>query len=370
MTIEPATPVRTVRLDFLHQDEMAHAREAVRRELSAVTLHGRSMWLANDELATVERLLLQPDGSFGQHRSYELADLFDLPEGPKGRMDIEGLEVDPTGPWLWLIGSHSLTRGKAKPGKHEPAEAIARLKEIRREANRHFLGRIPLVATDEAGTYELPADAPGPGGRIAHCPACLETAGALDRLLAEDEHIAPFLAIPAKENGFDIEGIAARGARVYIGLRGPVLGRWAVLLELEVEEVGPGALAPKRLDDRERRYRKHFLDLGGLGVRDFAFDGDSLLILAGPTMDLDGPQMVLRWPGGFEAEPDNVIAGDRLERVLVLPHSAGVDHAEGICLLEGKSGQKELLVVYDLPASHRLYEDERSIDADVFALES
>ncbi|MNG03413.1 hypothetical protein D3C84_864920 [compost metagenome] len=36
------------------------------------------------------------------------------------------------------------------------------------------------------------------------------------------------------------------------------------------------------------RYRKHFFALNGLGFRDLCTSGDDLLILAGPTMDLDG----------------------------------------------------------------------------------
>ncbi len=51
-------------------------------------------------------------------------------------------------------------------------------------------------------------------------------------LLEDDEHLAPFLAIPGKDNGLDVEGIAVRGDRVLLGLRGPVLRGWALVLEL------------------------------------------------------------------------------------------------------------------------------------------
>jgi hypothetical protein len=249
MAFEPASPTRTVRLHFRHHDELAHVDEAIRLELSALSFHGRSLWLSNDELATVERLLLQDDSSFGEHRFFALADMLDLPEGAEGRMDIEGLEVDPAGPWLWVVGSHSLTRAKASPGKHDAGECFARLTEIRRERNRHFLGRIPLVAVDERGTFELREQAPATNGSCGRRAACLGSDVSLDAVLAGDPHIAPFMAVPAKENGFDVEGVVARGERVLVGLRGPVLGRWAVLIELMFEETGPGRLEPKPLGD-------------------------------------------------------------------------------------------------------------------------
>ena len=50
--------------------------------------------------------------------------------------------------------------------------------------------------------------------------------------LAEDEHLGPFLqmGLPSKDNGFDIEGLAVQGNQVFLGLRGPVLRGWAIIL--------------------------------------------------------------------------------------------------------------------------------------------
>ena len=41
---------------------------------------------------------------------------------------------------------------------------------------------------------------------------------ALSKALMKDPHIAPFIGVPAKENGFDIEGIAVAGDLVAVGL--------------------------------------------------------------------------------------------------------------------------------------------------------
>lgn len=183
-------------------------------------------------------------------------------------------------------------------------------------------------------------------------------------LLDEDEHLAPFLAIPGKDNGLDVEGIAVAGEpgaeRVFLGLRGPVLRGWAVVLQVAPREDGDELrLAPV---EGKQRYLKHFLDLDGLGIRDLCPQGDDLLVLAGPSMDLDGPVRVYRWPGAARIEAPDVVHRDELRREIDLPYGEGDDHAEGIALLP--SG--ELLVVYDSPARSRLT-DPGTVLADVVA---
>jgi hypothetical protein len=105
------------------------------------------------------------------------------------------------------------------------------------------------------------------------------------------------------------------------------------------------------------------LDLDGLGVRDLCPDGDDLLILAGPTMDLDGPVRIYRWRGAGVAEQPTIVRGDVLTRELELTYGEGDDHAEGMSLL----GQGRVLVVYDSPAPIRLTPD-GAVIADVLRL--
>jgi hypothetical protein len=158
---------------------------------------------------------------------------------------------------------------------------------------------------------------------------------------------------------------------VYLGLRGPVLRGWAVVLELRpaVDERDPARLRLQKFPDG-RRYRKHVLRLDGLGVRDLCPHGDDLLVLAGPTMDLDGPVYVYRWHGAAVCEEPTVVRGDLLTRELALPFGDGDDHAEGIGLLgtggDGNGGGR-LLVVYDSPAAERLTDD-GGVVADVVEL--
>ncbi len=154
-----------------------------------------------------------------------------------------------------------------------------------------------------------------------------------------------------------------RGERVLLGLRGPVLRGWAFVLELRpyVDEDEPDRLRLAPLDGG-RRYRKHVLDLAGLGVRDLCPHGDDLLVLAGPTMDLEGPVHVFRWHDAMTVEAPTVVRGDALTREVDLPYGEGTDHAEGIGLLD----DDRLLVVYDSPSPERLRDG--AVLADVVRL--
>ena len=129
---------------------------------------------------------------------------------------------------------------------------------------------------------------------------------------------------------------------------------------------------PSRLALRRdgRAYRTYFLDLGGLGVRDLCRVGDVILVLAGPTMDLDGPVRLYRWHGAARARAERVIRGARITRLpgelpIGTGEDEGRDHPEGITLVPGERGES-VLVVYDSPAPARRRGD--VILADVVVL--
>ncbi|MGH4023111.1 MAG: DUF3616 domain-containing protein, partial [Pseudonocardiaceae bacterium] len=225
------------------------------------------------------------------------------------------------------------------------------------EPSRHVVARL-AVTHDDDGLPGIVAEAPG-----GHTSAILP--GGISAMLDDDEHLAPFLEIPGKDNGFDLEGVAVRGESLYLGLRGPVLRGWAVVLEVQpTDATQHGRLQLAKLDGGSL-YRKYFLDLDGLGVRDLSPDGDDLLVLAGPSMDLDGPVRVYRWHDALIGDPPQVVRKQALSRELDLPYGEGNDHAEGIALLP----DRRLLVVYDSPAPERLVEP-GTVLADVFALGS
>ena len=351
---------RTLRLHF----DAASRNAGTHVNLSAVRSEGRVLWVAGDETATVERLVADdPEAatSFAGQVTFRLADLVDLPGPADEEADVEGLAR--SGDFLWAVGSHSLKRKPVK-ASHSEAKALRRLAQVAGQANRQVLVRVPVVEVDGLPCLVREGMV---GGKSVAAAAFGASGDDLRDLLADDPHVGPFLPIPGKDNGLDVEGIAVVGERVYLGLRGPVLRGWAFVLELRpyVDDDDPTRLRLAPVAGSSA-YRKHILDLDGLGVRDLCPDGDDLLVLAGPTMDLDGPVRVFRWHGACRAEAPSVLRGSDLTRELDLPYGEGDDHAEGIALLS-EAGGTRLVVVYDSPADARLGAD-GSVVADVVRL--
>lgn len=65
---------------------------------------------------------------------------------------------------------------------------------------------------------------------------CDDQGNDLTKALRRDGHLRSYFSIPGKDNGFDIEGLAVVGKKIFLGLRGPVLRGWAVILELALRE--------------------------------------------------------------------------------------------------------------------------------------
>ncbi|WP_276498756.1 DUF3616 domain-containing protein [Pontibacter litorisediminis] len=335
----------------------------VRDGLSAALCTGNNLWVSCDERTTIERLTRQPDGSYARHKSFNLEDFIELPSKGKSEIDIEGMGIADN--YLWIMGSHSLKR--SKPKRHQStAKQMKRLAQVKNDPNRYLLARIPILLDESTGDYTLHREAKDPGLpertlRAAQLHGTTHSS-ILTELLAHDEHIAPFMNIPGKDNGFDVEGLAIHGKRIFIGLRGPVLRGWAMVLEVEAEEDKEGELHLKQLENG-RRYKKHFLNLRGKGIRELRFFGKDLYLLAGPTMDLDGVIAIYRWPNAV-GEQEQMVHSKELERLREVPHGIGAntskDKAEGLAVLDAH----HVLVVFDSPTDERK-EGEDAVWADV-----
>ena len=298
-----------------------------------------------------------------------MSDYLTLPAGEEEEADIEGLDVSDG--YLWLVGSHSLKRNNPKDGK-PVAENRKRLSSVESDGNRYLLARIPLSKPGPVQVLKREAEEKDTR-RFAGQLAGDAQGNELTAALAKDKHFESFLAIPGKDNGLDIEGLAVATGRVFLGLRGPVLRGWTAMLELAVSEHDDASstFGLKEIGSNGRPYRKHFLDLDGLGVRDLCVDGNDLLILAGPTMDLDGPVTVFRWPGGGKPKEESFVFSDALERVIDVPFGDSDDHAEGMTLLpQDENGRRSVLILYDAPSEERKKsgKGEAVLRADIFEL--
>ena len=345
--------------------------------LSVAVQVGNTLWVANDETISLERLSLVGGGRSGRfrygryHKQFPLDEYLRLPVPPSDdpadleEVDVEGLAVE--GGYLWLVGSHSLKRREPKlDGARRPQRQLA---QVRSDGNRYLLARIPLVAS--GGTYTLAKKATRNGKRLTAAQLHGDGQGNdLTEAVRNDKHLEAFLGIPGKDNGFDIEGLAVVGKRLFLGLRGPVLRGWAVILEVRLAEDDdqPATLRLKAIGPKGRLYRKHFLQLGGLGIRDLCAQGADLLILAGPTMGLDGPVNILRWRGGAAPDGESMVSARELKRVLDVLYGRGDDHAEGLTLFASDGGKaNSLLVVYDSASESRKV-GVNDVAADVFRL--
>ncbi|UBF26430.1 DUF3616 domain-containing protein [Kovacikia minuta CCNUW1] len=335
-------------------------------QLSAVTLTpDGSCWVGSDELNTIERLSPVEPYIFGNHRSFVVNDFIPL-VNQEDEIDIEGFGYFDS--YLWITGSHSQTRGKPK-GKN-PEKDIRRLAEIKPNANRFLIARIPVVKGELYQSCPHPDD---PGKTLtAACVQLTKAGNLLTEVLQEDSHLGHYVAIalPSKENGFDVEGLAVHKNTLFLGLRGPVLRGWAIILEIEVEELEPGVLTLKTIGEDGRKYKKHFVDLNGLGIRELCFCKKDLIILAGPTMQLEVTMRVFRLKDLLHKNKDSMTgeSSDDLEVLFDLPLTIGSDHAEGASIFPCLGQKKALLVVYDAPDATRRIEPD-AILADVFLLE-
>lgn len=332
-------------------------------ELSAIahTPDG-SLWVGSDEFITLERLVSLGDGKYGNHTTFHLKDFITLAD-TDSEIDIEGLAYDDG--YLWVTGSHSLKRNKPK-GKKQHKD-IKRLSEIEKDANRYLLARLPVLNGE---LMQICAASDGGPTLSAACLAHADGKNQLMDALKEDDHLGPFLkmGLPSKDNGFDIEGIAVKGHNVFLGLRGPVLRGWAIILEIELEDTAPGTLSLKELENGTV-YRKHFLDLNGQGIRELCLCGDDLIVLAGPTMDLEGAMQVFHFKNALEHSSDTLWDQEsgNLEVLFDLPFTIGSDHAEGLTLFPYFGRDNNLMVVYDSPSCDRFLSDS-SVFADIFLL--
>jgi len=355
-----ATDPKPVTLAFEDWRSIPSLDQELRTDLSCLAVIDDTIFVACDETASIESLHRTGAGAFGEHQHIRLGDFFDLPDGAGGEMDIEGLAADAGR--LWIVGSHSLKREKAKRHERAAEASLEAMTEIKRDPNRYFLGYLPLER-EPSGRWRPVAMSEG---LEAACLPMKKKSSRLIDWLEEDPHLAPFFAIPSKENGFDIEGLAVKGSRVWLGLRGPVLRRQAAILEFDFKTTGRGGLKARKIDG-ERRYRKHLLDTGALGVRDLYRHGEDLLILTGPTMAADGPARILRWCNATHHRRSGVIDPAGLNQLLDLPYRGDEDHPEGLHFLRS-DGVDGLLVVHDSPSDQRLGSDPPQLVCDLYPL--
>jgi hypothetical protein len=253
-----------------------------------------------------------------------------IPGPGKEEFDLEGLAV--SGDVAYAIGSHSAVRRSADDKGRTQARNLQRMRESVREApERKILFRLHLR----------------PDGSVAGQPtlALQDIINAEARRDNETEGIlARAVGLPGKENGVDIEGLAADGHTLWIGFRGPVL-RHGYVPVLRVSAASFPALAREAL---------LFVSLGGRGIRDLVRVSGGFLVLAGAVGDSDQSTQLVFWDGRSCVAGKDVPACTTKVLGEIAPASgvdgdgaAAVGRAEGVAVLEDAPANLQLLVVFD-----------------------
>jgi hypothetical protein len=241
--------------------------------------------------------------------------LFEGDEQNGKEMDIEGIAIENR--TIFIVGSHSSKRGRIKTNKsYKKNRKKFRDKNIEDEINRDKLFRLEVDAQLN--------------------PVNVESIS-LRKLIQDHKVLKTYSEIPSKENGIDIEGIAADDGWLYIGFRGPVFrDNYVPVLKL-------------RFDDPGNTSKLLYVNLGGGGIRDMVKISDGFLILSGPVGDGPGPYQLHHWDGkdlipGKNREPKEM-GKIKLLGEIDVPKGG---KAEGITVLsENEGGIYEFVIVYD-----------------------
>jgi hypothetical protein len=321
--------------------EHAAEKDAI-HNLSGGAFIGEHLYLANDEGTRLLRLQRTKPSRYASCEAIDFKDIFDLP-GKKTNdkeFDLEALAVDTLDKKivrLWMIGSHAM-------GHDEPPNSELKRLGLKRQRNRLLFGCVQLDAQggiiEHSGRHLRIT-----GGKETHTTEFLSAVRAAPPQATGFVHeiealtgqpisetvarnigwFAPYTLASTKENGLDIEGLAIRRRRkdpskvvALVGMRGPVIDGFAVIVEVEVRDQDARELAI------EGKPHFHLLNLKGFGVRDLEWRGDDLLILAGPTMTRQKESALFCWRGawgatGARGDVRNVSEVGTVERIARLP---------------------------------------------------
>ncbi|MDX2154131.1 MAG: DUF3616 domain-containing protein [Bryobacteraceae bacterium] len=267
-------------------------------DLSGIAFSGDLLYVVSDETAHIEVLKKSGD-SYKKSGSVAVGQ-------PDTEVDLEALAID--GEYVYAIGSHSAARPKQK-AKDSYADNRAKMAIIQPAGPRDVLARFKPTA-DGTGT--------------------LETMN-LRAMLESDPVLKPFAALPGKENGIDIEGLAVKGKEIYVGFRGPVLREnYVPILRTSFA--------------KDAAHDLRFVNLGGRGVRDLAAVKDGFLVLAGPVGEGPGSFQIYFWDGN-----DCLVGANPLGKCLLLAelpaHEKG--KPEGLTVTSEEEKGYEIVVLMD-----------------------
>jgi hypothetical protein len=175
--------------------------------------------------------------------------------------DVEGVSF--ADGHYYLIGSHGLSK---KAAEFQPS--------------RFFVYRFRVDAETGMPGFPFGVETPAPE---------VERSDHLRAVIAGTPELQKYAEKPLGEHGVNIEGLAVRDERLFLGFRGPVLNGKALVLSVNIDAAFGNAPA---------RPQVFPISLGdGMGVRDLAVVADGFLVLSGPEADEPSEAGLFFWDG-------------------------------------------------------------------------
>ena len=219
-------------------------------------------------------------------------------------IDIEAIAAE--GDSYYVIGSHGISK-----------------KQGEQQANRFRIFR--LKVDRETGK-----------------PAGVDTAS-LSGILRADAVLGEHFQMPLQQSGVNIEGLAVRNGRLFVGFRGPNLGGFAFVIEIAAADVFENRPKPQ--------YTLHKLQLGkGLGIREIVAAKSGFLIIAGNAGS--EPSEKFTESENYEEDRDYSLVfwdgkGSEVHRIGPIPNPPG--KAEAMTILEESASEVTVLILFDGP---------------------
>ena len=222
---------------------------------------------------------------------------------------------------FYVTGSHGRPRHHDNPKKDEESNAKA-------AATRQIF-RITLPAS----AVDMTTGKLGTAARI--------TPSSLTNILQSQGELASSYDQALEDGGLTIEGLAVRDRRLYVGMRGPVIGTDAVVLSVAASAV---------FDDAPAQPTLHKLSLQtdaagqARGVRDIVRFGEGFLVLAGPVQDppkktgiRPGDYSIYLWDGkeSVTRRTDLPVIKKKTKPEALLPLDSDADRVRVLVMFDG-----------------------------------
>ncbi len=173
-------------------------------------------------------------------------------------------------------------------------------------------------------------------------PDGVDTAS-LSGILRADAVLGEHFQMPLQQNGLNIEGLAVRNGRLFVGFRGPNLGGFAFVMEIAAADVFESKPKPQ--------YTLHKLQLGkGLGIREIVAAKSGFLVIAGNAGS--EPSEKFTESENYEEDRDYSLVfwdgkGSEVRTIGPIPNPPG--KAEAMTILEESAREVTVLILFDGP---------------------